>query len=317
MLVTGASGFVGRALCEHLEEHGFRVRRALRRPPAGLAAEHVVVGEIGPHTDWDEALADVDLVAHLAARAHVMKETAVDPMAEYRSVNVEGTRRLAQAAARHGVARLVFLSSVKVNGEASARVYTEDDEPHPEDRYGLSKWEAELALAEVGAKAGLEWCTIRPPLVYGPGVGANFLRLMQSVARHRPLPLGAVRNLRSLVFVGNLVDAVRACLTHPAAANATFLIRDGEDLSSPILARRIARALGVTPLLVPVPVPLLRLAGALTGRQAVIDRVVGSLRVDDRCLRQKLGWRAPFSVDEGLRDTAHWYLGLSRPPAVG
>src|SRR5688572_24337057 len=239
VLVTGASGFVGRALCEHLEQHEFAVRRALRRAPAGSVGEHCVVGEIGPHTDWQSALRGVHLVVHLAARVHVMKDTATDPMAEYRLVNVGGTRRLAQAAAAAGVRRLVFLSSIKVNGEAAAQVYTERDEPRPNDRYGLSKWEAEQTLSDIAAKTGMEWTVLRPPLVYGPGVGANFLRLMQAVGHRRPLPFAAVHNLRSLVFVGNLVDAVRICLTHRAAANVTFLVRDGEDVSTPELARRM------------------------------------------------------------------------------
>jgi nucleoside-diphosphate-sugar epimerase len=316
ILVTGASGFVGRALCEHLEQHGFSVRRALRRAPAGSVGEHCMVGEIGPHTDWQRALRGVDLVVHLAARVHVMKDTATDPMAEYRLVNVEGTRNLARAAAAAGVRRLVFLSSVKVNGEAAAHIYTERDEARPDDRYALSKWEAEQALSEVGAKTGMEWTVLRPPLVYGPGVGANFFRLMQAVAHRRPLPLGAVHNARSLVFVGNLVDAVRICLTHPGAANATFLVRDGEDISTPELARRMARALGIVPLLFPVPVGLLYTAGKLTRREAAVRRLVGSLQVDDTRLRTQLDWRPPFALDEGLRETARWYLGLNRARAA-
>jgi nucleoside-diphosphate-sugar epimerase len=312
VLVTGASGFVGRALCQHLEQRGFEVCRALRRPPAGAVGEHVVVGEIGPETDWGHALIGVDVVVHLAARVHVLKDAPSDPMAEYRRVNVEGTRRLAQVAAAAGVRRLVFMSSVKVNGEATTHTYTEADAPHPEDRYGLSKWEAEQVLAEVGAKTGIEWSVLRPPLVYGPGVGANFLRLMQAVAHHRPLPFGAVSNRRSLVFVGNLVDAVVACLTHRSAANSTFLVRDGEDVSTPDLARRMARALGVAPLLIPVPVRVLRLVGQLTGREATIRRLIGSLQVDDSLLRSRLGWVPPFEVDQGLAETARWYQGLSR-----
>jgi nucleoside-diphosphate-sugar epimerase len=312
VLVTGASGFVGRALCEHLEQHGFAVRRALRRPPAGNVGEYVVVGDIGAKTDWAPALDGIDLVAHLAARVHVMHDTAGDPMAEYRAVNVEGTRTLAYSAAHAGVRRLLFMSSIKVNGEAAAEPYTEGHLPHPEDRYGVSKWEAEQALAEIGPHAGLQWTVLRPPLVYGPGVGANFLRLMQAVAHRRPLPFGAVHNRRSLVFVGNLVDAARVCLTHPAAANAMFLVRDGEDVSTPDLARRMARALGVIPLLFPVPVPALQLLGGLVRREETIRRLVGSLQVDDGLLRARVGWHPPFALDQGLRETADWYLGLRR-----
>ena len=310
VLVTGASGFVGKALCTHLEQHGFQVRRALRRAPAGPVGEHVVVGDIGPETDWTRALEGVDGVAHLAARVPVMSSSVDDRIGAYRQVNVEGTRRLAQQSAEAGVRRLVFMSSVKVHGEATDHVYSETDAPRPDDRYALSKWEAEQALAEVGAKTGLQWSVLRPPLVYGPGVGANFLRLMQAVSHHRPLPFSSVGNARSLVFVGNLVDAVRCCLTHPEAAGGTFLVRDGEDVSTPELVRRLGRVLGVRPLVFPIPVSALLLAGKLTRREAIVHRLIGSLQVDDRLLRSRLGWAPPFTLDEGLAQTAAWYRSL-------
>jgi nucleoside-diphosphate-sugar epimerase len=311
--VTGAAGFVGRAVCQHLEHHGFAVRRAVRHAVPGLAGAWA--GEIGPHTEWGPVLNGIDLVVHLAARVHVARETGPEPMAEYRRVNVEGTRRLAEAAAAAGVRRFIYLSSVKVHGEGAPKKYTEADLPGPEDDYGLSKWEAEQALREVGARTGMEWTVLRPPLVYGPGVGANFLRLMRAVAHRRPLPLGAVRNARSLVFVGNLVDALRLCLTHPGAANATFLVRDGEDLSTPELARRIARALGVAPVLFPVPVGWLRTLARLLGREHAIRRLVDSLQVDDALIRRRLAWHPPYEVDHGLRETAYWYGTLGSAPA--
>jgi nucleoside-diphosphate-sugar epimerase len=317
VLVTGASGFVGRALCQHLEAHGIHVRRALRRAPAGHIGDHVVVGEIGPHTDWREALVGVDVVAHLAARVHVMQDSAPDPAAEYRKVNVEGTRALAMTAGRAGVRRFLLLSSVKVNGEATPYPYTEDHAPKPDDLYAISKLEAEQVLQEVAAKAGMEWTIVRPPLVYGPGVGANFLRLVQAVARRRPLPIAAVANLRSVVYVGNLVDAIRICLEHPDAANQTFLVRDGEDVSTPDLARRVARALGVSPILLPVPVRVLHLLGRLLGREATVRRLAGSLQVDDARLRAKVEWHPPYSLDEGLQATAQWYKGLDRRARAG
>jgi nucleoside-diphosphate-sugar epimerase len=303
---------VGRALCEHLQAHGIKVRRALRRPPAGDVGEHVVVGEIGPHTDWREALDGIDAVAHLAARVHVMQDCAPDPAAEYRKVNVEGTRTLTLSAGRARVRRVLLLSSVKVNGEAALHPYTEDQAPKPDDRYAVSKLEAEQVLQEVATKVGVEWTILRPPLVYGPGVGANFLRLLQAVAHRRPLPIAAVANLRSLIYVGNLVDAIRVCLEHPGAANETFLVRDGEDVSTPELARRMAQALGVAPLLVPVPCSLLRFMGRLLGREATVRRLAGSLRVDDARVRANVGWRPPFALDEGLQATANWYRGLDR-----
>jgi nucleoside-diphosphate-sugar epimerase len=317
ILVTGARGFVGRSLCRNLEQHGFRVRSALRRASSERVGEEVVLGDIGPRTEWREALRGVDVVVHLAARVHVMDNPARESMADYRAVNVEGTRCLAESAAAAGVRRLVFLSSLKVNGEAKSQPYSEADPPEPEGPYAKSKWEAEQALREVAAKTGLEWTVLRPPLVYGPGVGANFERLMSAVAHRIPLPLGAVRNRRSLLFLGNLVDAVRVCLTHTAAANATFLLRDGEDISTPDLVRRLARSLGVAPVLLPVPVGLLHLAARLTGRQAAVERLTGTLRIDDSLVRRRLGWKSPFALDEGLAETARWYRATRRAQRVG
>jgi len=304
VLVTGANGFVGRALCQHLLQRGFSVRAAIRRAGGGLpGCEEVIVGEIGPDTDWHRALGGVDAVAHLAARVHVMHETSVDALADFRRVNVQGTAYLARAAAAAEVKRLVFLSSVKVNGEASARPLTEADVPCPEDAYAISKWEAEQALAQVAKETGLEYVILRPPLVYGPGVEANFLRLIRVVARGVPLPLGCVQNLRSLVYVGNLVDAIGVCLTHPVLANRTYLVSDGEDLSTPQLVRRLAAAISVSPRLWPVPVAWLRLAAAVADQRAALDRLVGSLQIDSTALRRDTGWQPPFSVDHGLAQT--------------
>ena len=307
VLVTGADGFVGTALCAHLAAKGYLVRRAVRSLPSVVRGDSAAVGEIGPDTDWDAALRDVNAVAHLAARVHLLQETAADPLAEYRKVNLEGTRRLAAAAATRGVSRLVFVSSSKVNGEASARPFTESDPSRPEDAYARSKWEAEQALAQIGRETGLEHVILRPPLVYGAGVGANFARLMRWVARGVPLPLGAVDNRRSLLYLGNLVDAIRLCLEHPAAAERTYLISDGDDISTPELVRRIAGALGVSPRLFPVPVSVLRLAASAIGRRQEIERLVGSLQVDSTAIRRELGWSTAATMQEGLAETARWF----------
>jgi len=284
VLVTGANGFVGRTVCPYLAQHGIEVRMAVRRADPGIP-DAVVVGEIGPHTRWREALGGVDVVVHLAARVHVMRDPASQPLEEYRRVNVEGTRCLAQAAKEAGVRRVILLSSVKVNGEARAQAYTEADPPRPEDDYGRSKWEAEQALMDVGAPSGLEWVVLRPPL-----------------------PLGAIDNQRSLIYVGNLADAIRACVVAPGAANGLFMVSDDEAVSTPELVRRVARCLGVTPRLPTVPVWAIRLAGWLTGNRSAIDRLVGSLHVDTSYMRGVLGWEAPFSVDDGLLETARWWL---------
>lgn len=263
----------------------------------------MVVGDIGPDTQWSTALAGVDCVVHCAARVHLMRESASDPLKAYRQVNSEGTRRLAEAAAAAGVGRLVFISSVKVMGETTApgRPFRGDDVPCPADPYGQSKWEAEQALQAVASQSGLEVVVVRPPLVYGPGVRANFLRLMHAVQRGWPLPLGAVDNRRSMVALDNLVDLVAVCVHHPDAAGQTFFVSDGTDLSTPGLIRAMAAAYGVPPNLWSVPVGLLRLAGTLTGQRDSVDRLVDSLQVDIETTRQRLGWQPVVTTEEGLR----------------
>ncbi len=316
VLVTGANGFVGRELCHTLSESGLAVRAAVRTPTAGLAAaEQITVGDIGPDTDWSNALQGIDAIAHLAARVHVMRDRATDPLREFRRINVLATERLARIAAQHGVRRLVLVSSIKVNGERTAvnAAFLDDDMPNPTGPYALSKWEAEQGLQRVAAETGLECVRVRPPLVYGPGVKANFLQLMRLVARGVPLPLGAIDNRRSLIFVGNLTSAVRQCLTHPAASNGVFLIADGEDLSTPELIRRMGRALRRPARLIRVPRSLLRLAAGLTRRTAMLERLTDSLLVDDSGIREKLDWTPPYTVDQGLAKTAEWFLGTDRP----
>jgi nucleoside-diphosphate-sugar epimerase len=306
ILATGASGFVGAAICNRMISRGSEVRGAVRSlhsfsPIFGL--EHVAIGNLDAATDWSSVLAGVDCIIHCAARTHVMYETEVDALVAYRAVNVDGTRRLAEQAAAAGVRRLVYLSSIKVNGEQTAlgAPFLFSDAPAPEDPYGISKWEAEQALWEVSAKTGLEVVVARPPLVYGPGVKGNFLRLLQWVARGVPLPLGAVQNNRSLVGLDNLVDLLIRCVDHPAAAGQTFLVSDGQDLSTLELIRQIARAMNKSPRLIPAPVPLLRLAGRMTGKAAEVDRLVGSLQIDSLFTRETLGWTPPVSVEAGMQ----------------
>ena len=309
VLVTGATGFVGRALCRDLARREWQVRAAVRNqarlPGSGAPC---IVGDIGPGTDWTAALEGVDAVAHLAARVHVMRERAEDPLAAFRRTNVEGTLRLARAAARAGVGRFVFLSSVKALGDASPNgPLTGASPPNPEDPYGISKCEAESGLREIADQLRLEVVILRPPLVYGPGVKGNFRSLLNLVDRHVPLPLKAVANRRSLLFLGNLVDAIALCLEVSAAANRTYLLRDGEDLSTAELIRRLAAALGRRTALFPVPARLLKLGAGCVGRAAEARRLLGSLTVDDRPIRRELEWNPPFTVDEGLAETAAWF----------
>ncbi|MBI5330968.1 MAG: NAD-dependent epimerase/dehydratase family protein [Betaproteobacteria bacterium] len=317
--VTGASGFVGHALCTELIACGRQVRGVVRKAapaagglPGNPPFPQAIVGEIGPETDWSAVLGDVDCVIHCAARAHVMREDSADPLALYRRINVDGARRLAEQAAAHGVRRLVYVSSVKVNGErtqpgapfavsGSPREGVADMNEHPEDAIGQTKQEAEQALREVAARTGLEVVIVRPPLVYGPGVKGNLARLLKLLRRGLPLPLGAVDNRRSLVGLDNLVDFLMRCVTHPHVAGQALLVSDGEDLSTPELLRRIAAAMHRPAHLIPVPVGWLRAAGRLSGKLAEIDRLVDSLQVDITHTRNLMGWTPPVSVDVGLK----------------
>lgn len=300
VLVTGASGFVGSALLPRLRGDGHRVTALTRRATPVPGASHTArVSFLGDESALAPALRGVDAVVHLAARVHVMRDTVEDPLAEFRRVNVAGTLGLARAAASAGVRRFVFLSSIKVNGEEG--YFRESDTCSPHDPYGISKHEAELGLKEIESTSGMEIVIIRPPLVYGPGVRANFRSLIQIVRRGIPLPLGAVRNRRSMVGVRNLADCIVRCLDHPAAGGETFFVSDGEDLSTPELIRRLARAMGRRPLLIPIPVPILAAGATLLGKRDILQRLTGSLQVDITKARTLLDWSPPFSIDEELR----------------
>lgn len=306
--VTGASGFVGRALCQALADQGVPFRALVRSPDTHLPQARVI-GDIGADTDWAAALQGVSCIVHCAARVHVMQDTEADPLAAFRRVNVEGTRHLAHSAAQAGVRRLVFLSSLKVLGEQTAPGlrFNSLTPPAPEDAYGRSKWEAEQALWAVSKLTDLEVVVVRPPLVHGPGVKANFLRLMQAVARGLPLPFGQVHNQRSLLALGNLTDLLQLCTRHPDAPGQTFLASDDQDVSTPDLVRELAAAMGRQPRLLPVPVSWLRWAGRLTGRLHQIERLIGSLQVDIGHTREVLDWSPRLTLQQGLRLTVQGF----------
>jgi nucleoside-diphosphate-sugar epimerase len=276
------------------------------------SVEPIVVEPLGIDTTWKHALAGVDTVIHLAARVHIMDDTSNDPLSEFRRVNVAGTARLACEAAKAGVNRFVFISSVKVHGEESLSPYTTCSPLLPSDFYGVSKWEAEQSLRNIEAETGLEVVVVRPPLVYGPGVKANFLTIMKIVSRGIPLPLASISNRRSLIYVGNLVDALTACAIHPAASAQTYLVSDDDDISMPELVRRTAATLGVPARLFKVPVALMRLAGKMTGKSDVVNRLTGSLTVDCSKIKQELNWKPPFTMKEGLAETAKWYKSQNK-----
>lgn len=310
VLVTGATGFVGHVLCEALVRRGHAVRAARRTLSlsTGGHLEAVAVGDLGPDTDWSAAVQDVQVVVHLAARVHVMRETATNPLAEFRRVNVAATAHLAGRAAAAGVRRFVYVSSIKVNGERTAgQAFTADALPRPEDAYAQSKFEAEQALREIGHRTGLEVAIVRPPLVYGPGVKGNFLSLLRWVNRGLPLPLARCSNRRSLIGITNLADLLIRCVTHPKAAAKVFLAADGEDLSTPELVRRLARALNQPARLLPVPQSWLRFAASALGRPGVYERLCGSLQIDICDAREVLDWSPPLTIDEELARTADWF----------
>ena len=324
ILVTGATGFVGSALVHHLAHlPEYNILAALRRATNSISSPiiPVYINAQTSNTDWSAALQEVDIVIHLAARVHVMQDRADDPLAAFREVNTVGTKHLAMEAAKAGVRRFVYLSSIKVNGEHTGQrteglglskgnvqlSFSETDTPNPQDPYAVSKWEAEQILHSIAKETGMEVVIIRPPLVYGPGVKANFLNMMRWLHRGVPLPLGAIDNKRSLVALDNLVDLIMTCIDHPAAVNQTFLAGDGEDLSTTELLRRMGKALGKPARLLPVPEWLLKTGLNAIGKRDIAQRLCSSLQVDISKARDMLGWIPPLGVDEGLKLTAEWY----------
>ena len=345
VLVTGPSGFVGRKVCQRLLADEINVRGALRKTsPLADGCESVVVGYINGSTDWSNALNGVDAVVHLAARVHMMDDTAADPLAAFREVNVDGTGRLAEEAAKAGVKRFVFISSIKVMGEAtlqsndrrsevgsqtsegsgekrrtknqgvspknSSAGFSESDQPCPQDPYGQSKYEAEVALRKIEASTGMEVVILRPPLLYGPGVKANLLKLIHWVDKGIPLPLGGIQNKRSLLSLTSFADVISKCLIDPSAGGQTFTVCDGDDVSSGELVERVAKAFGKAPRLLPVPEWLMKCAGKLTGKSEQVQRLCSSLQVDSSHVRERLDWKPPVTMDEELGKVARWYRSL-------
>ena len=314
VLVTGANGFIGNQLCTHLAGQGREVIATVRPSSSPLGTKGAVpwrtaqINDLCDERRWSELLPGVDTVIHLAARVHVMNDRAADPLAEFRKVNVAGTKALAVQAQRAGVRRFVYLSSIKVNGEATkGKEFRADDLPGYLDPYGQSKWEAEQALREIATASGLEWVIVRPTLVYGPGVRGNFLSLLRMVDRGLPLPLGGSRNRRSLVSVYNLVDLLANVIDHPAAPGNTFLVKDAEDLSTSELVNRIGKAMHKRVRMLAVPPALLVLSARLLGQKKIAQRLLDSLVVNTEKTAEVLGWNAPMSLDCAMEKTCCWF----------
>ncbi len=309
VLITGAGGFVGRALVGELVAAKYDVRGLVRRETElGAGVETRLVADATEAAEHHGALEDVDVVVHLAARVHQTDQSGDEFLDRYVEDNATATRRLALAAASAGVDRLIFVSSVKVHGDGGDRPCTEDDPAQPDDAYGISKLRAEQALSEVGAETGLATVVLRPPLVYGPHVKANFATLLRLADSPLPLPLGGIdHNRRSYLYVGNLVSAVRKVLTEPKAVGRTYLVGDGEDVSTTELVARLRSAFGRKRRLVPVPVAMMSAAASMTGRSAIIEPLTGSRRIDDSRIRRELGWRPSYTLDQGLAATAAWF----------
>lgn len=310
ILVTGATGFIGKALVQRLlaEDESQRVVAAVRRKDGQLpdrVLQHVI-GDMESSDAWPLVVDGASVVVHCAARVHVMADAGAGELDEFRRINVGGTLNLARQAVAAQVRRFVFVSSIKVNGEATqpGRPFTASDAPAPLDAYGISKMEAEHALMALSAQTGMEVVIIRPPLVYGPGVKANFAVMMNWLRRGVPLPFGAIHNWRSLVALDNLVDLIMTCLTHPAAANQTFLVSDGEDVSTTELLRRLGRAMDHPARLFPVPAGCIKLAAVVAGKREMANRLCGSLQADIEKTRRLLGWRPPLTLDQGLKKAA-------------
>ena len=312
LLITGGTSFIAQALFPIVTSGNWNVRTTLRNR-SGLSQlpqdiTGVVTGDLETVPDWKPFLDGVDAVVRLAARVHVMRETEADPLAAFRSVNVAGTKRLALMAAKAGVRRFVFMSSVGVNGNVThEQPFSEDDESHPHNNYALSKLEAEQALKEIASETGMGVVIIRSPLVYGPGNPGNFLRLLNLIDKSFPLPLASINNRRSLIYLGNLVDAIATCVNHPEASGQTYLVSDFDDVSTPELIRKVAAALGRPARLFHFPPSLMKFSGRLIGKAEEVERLIGSLVVDSSKIRRELGWQPPYTLQAGIRQTVDWY----------
>ena len=313
ILITGIRGFVGQAVCARLRQDNLHMLAGTTRAPNSEAGPERVplyhIPKIGPETDWAQAVSGAEIVIHLAARVHIMKDRSPNPFAAFCRVNSEGTKTLAIQAAAAGVKRFVYISTVKVAGERSpGRGFTENDIAKPEDNYSISKWKAEQNLADIAKTTKMEIVVLRPPLIYGPGVKGNFNNLLKAVESGTILPLGSIRNKRSLLFVGNLADAISVVVNHPNAGNQTFFVSDDDDTSTPELIKSISVALGRKTRLLNFPLSLLKTAGFLIGKSNTIRRLSGSLTVDINHIKTHVGWQPPFSMEDGLKDTAKWFV---------
>ena len=312
ILVTGATGFVGSALCQYLLRQGYHITAIVRSRHHSIsrAIKQVVVSDLGLKINWVGILQGIDCVIHLAGRAHIVKEVVADPLDAFRHINTRATLHLAQQAIKVGVRRFIFLSSIKVNGEKTPlhQPFSVTDNPAPLDPYGISKYEAELGLQEMVVSTRMELVIIRPPLIYGPHVKANFLTMMKWVQKGIPLPLGAVNNQRSLLALDNLLDFILLCIVNPKAAGQTFLISDGNDLSTTELLQRVAIALRKSIRLVPIPTSALIIAGAALGKRDISRRLCESLQIDMSHTKKRTAWKPPITVDEALQKTANIYL---------
>jgi nucleoside-diphosphate-sugar epimerase len=308
ILVTGASGFIGRRLCKTLHERNLKFLPVLRhKNPLNepYSSDSFCIKELDAATNWSQALNKIDTIIHLAARVHVINEQSRDPLTDFRAINVEGTLNLARQASQAGVRRFIFISSVKVNGEQTqfGIPFREDQAPNPQDFYGISKLEAEQGLLAIATETGLEVVIIRPPLVYGPGVKANFNRLILAVKKNIPLPLGSIENIRSFVFVDNLISLILCCINHPMAINQVFFVSDGCDLSTPQLLCYCAQGIGTKIKLLPCPLNLIRFFSWLFKKRSMEQKLCSSLQIDISKARQLLNWTPPISVTEGLKLT--------------
>jgi nucleoside-diphosphate-sugar epimerase len=307
ILITGANGFVGKLLISDLLKRQCNVVGALRsQGDVHTDVKTVAIGDINAATDWSVALDAINTIVHLAARVHVMNDAASDPLAEFRRVNVDGTLNLGRQAVKAGVKRFIFVSSIKVNGELTQvnKPFTASDIPCPQDAYGISKYEAEQGLLKLASETGLEVVIIRPPLIYGGGVKANFASMMKAVKSGFPLPLGNINNKRSFVYIGNLISLILKCIDHPAAINQVFLVSDGHDLSTTGLLKVCAQSLGAKLRLLPVPQRFLEVAAKILSKENLAQRLCGNLQVDITKTRQLLDWEPQFTVDEGLKEVA-------------
>ncbi|MBX9675343.1 MAG: SDR family oxidoreductase [Methylotenera sp.] len=312
--ITGASGFVGRQLCSELVLRGCKVTaftRDLRNQLDNI--DYHMIENIGVDTNWGSALDKVDVLVHLAARVHVMQDLATNPLQLFLDVNLHATVRLAKAASAAGVKRFVYASSIKVNGEFTQNEpFSEQDAANPQDAYAVSKWEAEKALREIEKETGMQVVVLRPPLIYGPNVKANFASLLKLVDKGMPLPLASINNKRSLIYLGNFIDAIINCAQHPKAAGNTYLVSDGEDISMPQLIRKIAYALNRPSRLFSFPLLIMYLTAKLVGKLSALQRITQSLAIDSSKIRQELNWQPPFTIEQGLKETADWYRSQSR-----